>query len=85
MDSKLGVFYNYQGRNIPDLTIEAGYRMASYLNAISTISPNTLVQPGTVVTTPEFATGTMAIVSTNSRSGPFNFNGPFLNVKIAMG
>ncbi len=82
-DGKLGVFYNYQGKNIPDLTIEAGYRMATYLNAISTISPNTLVQPGTVNTTPEFSTGTMAIVSTNASGHPFNFNGPFLNIKIA--
>jgi hypothetical protein len=83
-DGKLGVFYNYQGKNIPDITIEAGYRMATYVNAISTISPNTLVQPGTVIVTPEFATGTMAIVSTNASSRPFNFNGPFLNIKIAI-
>jgi hypothetical protein len=83
-DAKLGIFYNYQGKNIPDVTIEAGYRMASYANAISTITPSTLVQPGTVITTPEFATGTMAIVSTDARSRPFNFNGPFLNIKIAI-
>lgn len=81
-DAKLGVFYNYQGRKLPNFTIEAGYRIATYLNAISTISPNTLVQPGTVVSTPEFATGTMAIVSTNSKTGPFSFNGAFLNLKV---
>jgi len=83
-DGKLGVFYTYQGIAIPNLTIEVGYRMATYVNAISTISPNTLVQPGTVVTTPEFATGTMAIVSTKNTSGAFNFNGPFFNVQIAI-
>jgi hypothetical protein len=83
-DSKLGVFYTYQGKNIPEVTIEAGYRMASFLNAISTVNPNTLVQPGTVISTPEFATGTMAIVSTNATTHPFNFNGPFLNIKIAI-
>ncbi len=83
-DGKLGVFYDYQGTHIPNLTIELGYRMATFLNAISTVNPNTLVQPGTVVSTPEFATGTMAIVSTDARSRPFSFNGPFLDVKIAL-
>ncbi|MDR3492410.1 MAG: Lpg1974 family pore-forming outer membrane protein [Gammaproteobacteria bacterium] len=83
-DAKLGIFYNYQGTTIPDLTIELGYRLATYANAISTINPNTLVQPGTVVTTPEFSTGTMAIVSTDARTRPFSFNGPFLNIKIAI-
>lgn len=81
-DSKLGVFYNYQGRNITNLTFELGYRMATYINAISTIRPSTLVQPGTVFSTPEFATGTMAIVSTVATSHPFNFSGPFLSIKI---
>jgi hypothetical protein len=83
-DGKLGVFYNYRGTKIPEITIEAGYRLAAYLDAISTINPSTLVQPGTVVTTPEFATGTMAIVSTDARSRPFSFNGPFINFKIAI-
>jgi Legionella pneumophila major outer membrane protein precursor len=83
-DGKLGIFYTYQGTNIPEFTIEAGYRMATYANAISTVNPSTLVQPGTVVTTPEFATGTMAIVSTNASSRPFNFNGPFINFKLAI-
>lgn len=83
-DGKLGVFYSYLGKWIPEFTIEAGYRMATYLNAISSVNPNTLVQPGTVITTPEFSTGTMAIVSTDARSRPFSFNGPFLDVKIAI-
>lgn len=83
-DSKLGIFYHYQGANLPDVTIEAGYRIASFVNAISTINPSTLVQPGTVITTPEFSTGTMAIVSTNATTHPFNFNGPFINLKIAI-
>jgi len=83
-DGKLGVFYNYHGQNVRSLTLEAGYRMASYLNAISTVSPNTLVQPGTVFITPEFATGTMAIVSTDARSRPFSFNGPYINLKLSM-
>lgn len=81
-DAKLGLFYNYQGRSIPNFTIEAGYRIANYLNAISTVRPNTLVQPGTVFITPEFSTGTMAIVSTTAKSHPFSYSGPFINVKI---
>jgi hypothetical protein len=84
-DGKLGVFYNYQGTQFPNFTIEAGYRIATFLNAISTISPGTLVQPGTVLVTPEFSTGTMAIVSTEAKTGPFSFGGAFLNLKIALG
>lgn len=84
VDGKLGVFYHYIATHFADLTIQAGYRMATYINAISTVNPNTLVQPGTVVFTPEFSTGTMAIVSTDARSRPFSFNGPFLDVQIAM-
>lgn len=81
-DGKLGLFYEYQGCSFPDFSVELGYRMATYINAISTVTPSTLVQPGTVVVTPEFSTGTMAIVSTDARSRPFSFNGPFLDVKI---
>jgi hypothetical protein len=84
IDGKLGVYYNYASENIPKITFEAGYRIAAYLNAISTISPNTLVQPGTFRVSPEFATGTMAIVSTDARSRPFNFNGPYFNLKVVM-
>ncbi|MDX2345443.1 MAG: Lpg1974 family pore-forming outer membrane protein [Legionella sp.] len=84
LDGKLGLYYNYHNENLPEITLEIGYRIAAYLNAISTISPNTLVQPGDHRSTPEFATGTMAIVSTDARSRPFNFNGPYLNLKVVM-
>ncbi len=84
VDGKLGLFYNYIGKDLPHINIEAGYRVAAYLNAISTVSPNTLVQPGTVIVTPEFSTGTMAIVSTDARSRPFYFNGPYINLKLTM-
>ncbi len=83
-DGKLGIFYTYQGASIANFTVEAGYRVTAYLNAISTVEPGTLVQPGTVIVTPEFSTGTMAIVSTIATNRPFNFSGPYLNLKIAM-
>ncbi|MDF1827041.1 MAG: Lpg1974 family pore-forming outer membrane protein [Legionellaceae bacterium] len=83
-DGKLGVFYNYFGKNIPKLTFEVGYRFAAYINAISTVNPSTLVQAGTVILTPEFATGTMAIVSSDVRDRPFNFNGPYLKLNVAI-
>ncbi|EHL31583.1 Lpg1974 family pore-forming outer membrane protein [Legionella drancourtii] len=82
-DGKLGAFYNYSGRYIQNLTIEAGYRVAFYNNAISDVNPSSLVQAGTVFITPEFATGTMAINSTEARSRNFGFNGPYLTFKIA--
>lgn len=84
-DGKIGIFYHFKKPTFADLSIELGYRWANYINPISSINPNTLVQPGTDFTTPEFSTGTMAIVSTNSSSHPFGFNGAFLNIKIAMG
>lgn len=83
MDGKLGVFYSYSGPYINNLTIEAGYRMAFYNNAISEVSPSSLVQPGTVFITPEFATGTMAINATDARSRTFGFNGPYLTLKAS--
>lgn len=84
VDGKLGVFYHCSGRRLANFTIEGGYRLLSYANAITTINPNTLVQPGTVIVTPEFSTGTMAIVSVDKRDRPFNMNGPYIDLKIAM-
>lgn len=81
-DSKLGVFYHFPTNHFSNVTIDLGYRMATFLNAISTIAPQTLVQPGTVTATPEFATGTMAIVSTTTKNQTFSFNGPFLEIKV---
>lgn len=81
-DGKLGGFYHFHMNHMTDVTIDLGYRMATFLNAIATVNPSTLVQPGTVTVTPEFATGTMAIVSTDTRTRSFGFNGPFLDVKV---
>jgi len=83
-DGKLGIFYNYSGKNLPKLSLEAGYRLAAYINAISTVNPSTLVQAGTVEATPVFATGTMAIVSSDIRDRAFNFNGPYLKLNVVV-
>ncbi|MDP3705597.1 MAG: Lpg1974 family pore-forming outer membrane protein [Legionellaceae bacterium] len=81
-DGKLGLYYRYFGVKVANFTLEGGYRMLTYLNAITTITPATLVQPGTVTVTPEFATGTLAIVSITKQDSPFNLNGPYINLKI---
>lgn len=81
-NSKLGLFFDHSWRNSLNLSIEAGYRFAYYANAISGVSPATLVQPGVNVTIPEFATGTMAINSTATTNSPFNFKGPYINFTV---
>ena len=83
-DGKLGLFYRHTGpQQLSNFTLEAGYRLAYYNNAIGEVAPASLVQAGTVLITPEFATGTMAINSTEARSRNFTFNGPYANLKLA--
>lgn len=81
-DGKLGLMYQIKSKQIPSFSIEGGYRLMSYLNAISTTAPQTLVQPGTNPQVPEFSTGTMAIVSITQQDRPFNLNGPYLSLKL---
>jgi len=81
-DGKLGLLYQFSNLHFHNLSVEGGYRLLSYINAISTTSPQTLVQPGTVKTTPEFSTGTMAIVSMTQQDRPFNLNGPYVTLKL---
>lgn len=81
VDSNLSVFYTHAW-NCFDLTIEAGYRFAYYHNAISEVIPQTLVQAGENETIPEFATGTMAIQSTDYKHSPFSLQGPYLELTL---
>lgn len=81
-DSRLGLTYDHTWWNKVGVKVEAGYLFAYYNNAISQISPDTLVQAGIDSTIPEFATGTMAINSTTVSSSPFSLQGPYLNVTI---
>jgi hypothetical protein len=83
-DAKLGLLYRYLGKKMRHFSIEAGYRFALYNNAIGEIDPDSLVQAGTVAITPEFATGTMAINSTDARSGNFTVNGPYARLKVTL-
>ena len=81
-DGKLGLLYQFSGHHLSNLSLEGGYRVITYMNAISTTNPQTLVQPGTYIITPEFSTGTMAIVSMDQQDRPFNLNGPYLTLKV---
>lgn len=81
-DGKLGLIYRVKSKQMPDFSVEAGYRLVSYINAISTTSPQTLVQPGDNPGVPEFSTGTMAIVSVAQHDRPFNLNGPYVTLKF---
>lgn len=83
-DAKLGLAYQWSSKTLSNLTIEFGYRVASYINAISNVIPATLVQAGDSAATPEFATGTMAIQSTDTRQSTLNLNGPYLDFKLKM-
>lgn len=80
--AKLGLTYNWLWRNTLDLSLEAGYRIAYYIDAISDVNPATLVQAGFSVLTPEFATGTMAIQSTDTRDRPFGYQGPYVTFTV---
>lgn len=83
-DGKLGLIYKISSQHIPHFSIEGGYRLMSYMNAISTTSPQTLVQPGTNPAVPEFSTGTMAIVSVTQQDRPFNLNGPYATLRFSV-
>lgn len=81
-DGKLGILYQFENQTIRNFSVEAGYRLISYMNAISTTTPQTLVQPGTNPGVPEFSTGTMAIVSIIQQDRPFNLNGVYVTLKV---
>lgn len=83
-DGKLGLFYTYSGNYISNLKVELGYRLGSLNDAISQVVPNTLVQPGTDNSTPDFATGTMAIESVASQNMNFSYNGPYIDFRLLL-
>lgn len=84
LDSKLGLIYNHSWFNCYNFTMELGYRFAYFINAISEVNPDTLVQAKLDVLQPEFATGTMAINSTDSRYSAFSVNGPYLDFTLTL-
>lgn len=81
-DGKLGLSYDGVWKGSSTYSIELGYRVSSYLNAISQVNPTTLVQSGKTTSAPEFATGTLAIGSVGVTQSAFNMNGPYLNLKV---
>jgi hypothetical protein len=81
-DTKLGLQYQFTSNNQYHVMIEGGYRVAEFVNAITAISPGSLVQVGQNIATPEFATGTMAIQSTDTRQSTLGLNGLYLDIKL---
>jgi hypothetical protein len=81
-DGKLGLLYEFKNYKNIKVSVEGGYRLIAYMNAIATLNPQTLVQPGQNPGVPEFSTGTMAIVSMTQQDRPFNLNGPYFMVKL---
>jgi hypothetical protein len=82
LDAKLGIQYEFASKNQYHFTVEMGYRVFEFINAISNVSPGTLVQVGQNTSTPEFATGTMAIQSTQTHQSNLGLNGLYLDFKL---
>lgn len=82
-DGKLGLMYQIKNKWISDFRVEGGYRVITYMNAISTTTPQTMVDTGTG-NLPNFSTGTMGIVSAAQQDRPFNLNGPYLALRLSV-
>ncbi len=80
-ETKLGIGYHYHQLQKHQLSVEAGYRIASYLNALWTVRPSTLVYPGTTFA-PEVATGNMNIRTSSYDKNNFTWNGPYLRILL---
>ncbi|MDR3501194.1 MAG: Lpg1974 family pore-forming outer membrane protein [Legionella sp.] len=83
-DGKLGLMYRIKTQQLPNFSVEGGYRVIAYMNAISTTTPQTLVQTGTTPGLPDISTGTMGIISASQQDRPFNLNGPYVALKLSV-
>lgn len=82
-ETKLGLEYqNYRWQKY-QFSIQAGYRLASYLNAIWMVRPATLVLPGTAAG-PEVATANMNIRTPAYEKNNFTWNGPYLRASLKL-
>lgn len=73
LDAKLGLNYAYQLCNTT-LTVEAGYFVASYINAINQFHPSS------VVTAIEL--GTVAVATMGQTHSNFGVNGPYITFSV---
>lgn len=83
-DGKLGVFYQNKNSRFSRIRLETGYRLSGYYNPITAVTPTSLVQVGTIVATPEFSTGTMAINSSKVKRYKYDVNGLYLTLGVAL-
>lgn len=83
VDCKLALMYQIKNQWTSDFRVEGGYRVITYMNAISTTAPQTMVDTGTG-NLPNFSTGTMGIVSADQQDRPFNLNGPYVALKLSV-
>lgn len=80
VDAKLGINY-FTSFNCDALfTIEAGYQLATYINAITAYNPTTLVTtpPGPI------QTGSIFVNTLGKTVSNFSVSGPYLNFKVKM-
>lgn len=75
LDGKLGLNYTFCICDRVPISIEAGYRVALYINAIHVVIPTSMV------VTP--ATGTVAVSTLGTTRGDFGFNGPYFTVNVS--
>lgn len=73
-DAKLGLNYTHQFCANTILRVEAGYRAATYFNAINQFNPSTVVQA--------IELGTVAVATMAQTQSNFGVNGPYLTVSI---
>lgn len=73
LDRKLGVLYTIPFNSGSSLTLQAGYMIATYINAINQVTPTSLV-PGA------FNDGTVAIETSGTQTSDMNLNGPYASV-----
>lgn len=73
VESKVGVFYMLTRQSGSTVSLHAGYMFSDYVNAISQVTPSTLV-PGA------WEAGTVAIISQAQNTSDLSLNGPYLKL-----
>lgn len=74
-DTKFGVNYLHEFCNGTTMTLEIGYRLGLYVDAIQTVHADSLVNPP--------GDGTIAVSSIDHANSNFGFNGPYLSANLS--